>query len=82
MQSASIYIKGTKSGTTSNQFGDFSLNIKKENKVLVISYVGFQSKEIEITNKDFINIKLKRLNTFFPVVTRTNCLSKKKKKHN
>lgn len=46
---ASILIKGTKSGTRSDDNGDFSLTTEVNTK-LVISYVGYESKEITVTN--------------------------------
>ncbi|WP_338765688.1 carboxypeptidase-like regulatory domain-containing protein [Bernardetia sp. ABR2-2B] len=46
---AVIYIKGTKRGTQTDIDGNFSFVIPDGEVVLVFSYVGFKSKEIEIT---------------------------------
>ncbi len=65
---ASIILKGTKIGTLSDAYGSFE--IKKlaplHKLVLVISSIGFESKEIEINPKDFkgdLNIVLKESKT-------------------
>jgi hypothetical protein len=47
---ASVLIKGTKSGCTTNEFGEFELKATKEKDVLIISYVGYDSKEFTLKN--------------------------------
>jgi TonB-linked SusC/RagA family outer membrane protein len=46
--SASIQVKGTSRGTTTNKEGLFELNINDEDKVLVISAVGYEKQEVTI----------------------------------
>ena len=46
---ASINIKGSKSGTTTDESGAFRLEVPANTKTLVISYIGYQSKEADIT---------------------------------
>ncbi|QZT38752.1 DUF5686 and carboxypeptidase regulatory-like domain-containing protein [Halosquirtibacter xylanolyticus] len=46
---ASIFIKESKTGSSSNADGDFSINIPTGKYHLVFSYMGYRSKEIEIT---------------------------------
>ncbi|MEO6813113.1 MAG: SusC/RagA family TonB-linked outer membrane protein [Ginsengibacter sp.] len=48
---ASIFIKGGKIGTQTNENGDFSLNVDNRSIILVISYVGFETKEINLKDK-------------------------------
>ncbi len=49
--SASIVLKGTATWATSNENGEFTFPEElKENDVLVISYLGYESQEITITN--------------------------------
>ncbi len=49
--SASIVLKGTAIWATSNENGEFTFPEElKENDVLVISYLGYESQEITITN--------------------------------
>lgn len=45
---ASIVVKGTTVGTVTNFDGTFSLEVPSSAKTLVISYVGMESKEVEI----------------------------------
>ncbi|WP_108809342.1 TonB-dependent receptor [Aquimarina spinulae] len=47
---ASIVEKGTTSGTTTDFNGNFSITVSNINAVLVISYLGFESKEVNITS--------------------------------
>jgi TonB-dependent starch-binding outer membrane protein SusC len=46
---ASIAIKGSQTGTTTNEAGNFSLNAQP-GKILIISAVGFATKEISVEN--------------------------------
>lgn len=43
-----ITVKGTTTGTITDAGGKFSLKVKAQNVVLVASYAGFASKEIDI----------------------------------
>ena len=58
---ATIVEKGTSNGTTTDLDGNYSLVVRDENAVLVISFIGFITKEIQvnnITNKSAFNITL------------------------
>jgi hypothetical protein len=50
-------IKGTSTGTTTDENGRFSLMVKQDD-VLEISYVGFLTEEIVIDNRTEIMITL------------------------
>ena len=54
---ANIYIKNTTTGTTSDEAGNFILDVKKGD-TLVISYTGYQTQEIVIDNQKYIPITL------------------------
>ncbi|MEJ2883213.1 STN domain-containing protein [Pedobacter sp. GR22-6] len=54
---ATINIKGTKIGTTTAANGDFCLKNVDEEALLVVSYLGYMTKEIKV-NKDFNYIQL------------------------
>jgi len=55
---ASIVVKGTTIGTTTDFDGNFSLNVP-ENSTLVISFVGFTTREIMISSSErFLNVTL------------------------
>jgi TonB-dependent starch-binding outer membrane protein SusC len=55
---ASIKIKGTNSGTTTNGTGDFALNVKSANDVLVVSSVGYKTLEVSVGTRSVVNISL------------------------
>ncbi|WP_316830904.1 SusC/RagA family TonB-linked outer membrane protein [Pedobacter aquatilis] len=54
---ASVRVKGTAIGTSTDVNGKFSLNAP-ENAVLVISYAGFQTKEVSIGSQTAIDVVL------------------------
>ncbi|WP_162926690.1 TonB-dependent receptor [Pedobacter chitinilyticus] len=45
----SIRVKGSTLGTMTNGDGNFSINVKAADKVLVLSYIGYVTKEITLT---------------------------------
>src|SRR5437773_4187788 len=49
---ASVFCQNTTSGTTTNKQGEFSLPLKSGGYELIVSYTGYQTKEIRITNSD------------------------------
>lgn len=55
---ATVMVKGTSSGTTTNAEGLYSITVSNTAKVLVISSVGLSSQEISIGNKGIINSAL------------------------
>ncbi|HYH13652.1 MAG TPA: TonB-dependent receptor plug domain-containing protein, partial [Flavisolibacter sp.] len=44
----SVVEKGTRNGTTTNERGQFTLNITRESPVLTVTYTGMQSQEIAV----------------------------------
>lgn len=55
---ATITVKGMKRGTTANFEGEFRLTVPNE-AVLNISFIGYESKEVEVTEETFYEIMLK-----------------------
>lgn len=55
---ANIIEKGTTNGVTADFDGNFSLDIADENATLVISYIGFGTKEVAVKGQSAINIVL------------------------
>ncbi|WP_445756775.1 SusC/RagA family TonB-linked outer membrane protein [Polaribacter sp.] len=55
---ASILEKGTINGTQSDFDGKFSITLKSQNSVLVVSYLGFKTIEVSVIGKSTINVKL------------------------
>jgi TonB-dependent starch-binding outer membrane protein SusC len=54
---ASVVVKGTTNGTTTNDAGNFQLSAPA-NGTLVISSVGFPTKEVSINNQSTINVSM------------------------
>lgn len=55
---ASVAVKGTTTGTVTNEKGEFKINVPV-GTVLVISYVGYTSQEITVANEQPLVIALK-----------------------
>lgn len=49
---ASVFCQNTTSGTTTNKDGEFSLTLKSGGYDLIVSFTGYQTKEMRITNSD------------------------------
>lgn len=56
---AQIIEKGTTNGTISNNYGEFELTVTDENAILMVSFVGFQPKEVKINGQSNLSIILK-----------------------
>ncbi|PQA54454.1 TonB-dependent receptor [Siphonobacter curvatus] len=54
---ASVYVKGTNTGTLTDTQGNFKLSISK-GSTLVVSAIGFQSQEILLSNQNSLNVRL------------------------
>src|SRR5690625_4844804 len=55
---AGVSVLGTDNGTTTSSKGIFTLEVNKDNAVLKISYVGYETKEVPILGKDSLTIVL------------------------
>ena len=55
---ANVIEKGTSNGSQTNFDGNFSLNVASENATLVVSYIGFLTKEVAVNNQTTLNITL------------------------
>lgn len=58
LSGATIQIKGTGRGTTTDEKGNFSLTIPDEGAVLVVSFVGFQNMEVKVSAGSVPSIRL------------------------
>lgn len=56
---ASIIVKGTRYGTTTNENGEFSLDVSNTVTHLIISYIGYENVEVNINGRTEFNIILK-----------------------
>ncbi len=57
LEAVSITISGTDRGTTTNSKGKFNISVPK-NTTLIVSFVGYESQQILLTNQTILNIKL------------------------
>jgi TonB-linked SusC/RagA family outer membrane protein len=55
---ASVLLKGTTRGTVTNMEGNFQLEVDGPESVLVFSYIGFQTLEIQVGNQNAINVSM------------------------
>ncbi len=55
---ASVFIKGTTSGALTDADGNFSINLKSGN-ILVVSFVGYTTQSYVIHNNAFLKVELK-----------------------
>jgi TonB-linked SusC/RagA family outer membrane protein len=56
---ASIQIKGSKKGAISDFDGLFELELVNESSILIISYIGYKTQEIDVTGKKFLTVTLR-----------------------
>src|SRR3954454_3778805 len=54
----SITIKGTNQGASTDSSGFFAVNVPEKDAVLLVSYLGYLSKEIKVGNSSSISVKL------------------------
>ena len=78
--STSVVIKGSKSGTTTDENGNYSISVPQSAKTLVFSSIDFALQEVNITNKSEVLVSLKANNqTLNEVVVTALGISKQKR---
>ncbi|MFC6191814.1 SusC/RagA family TonB-linked outer membrane protein [Dyadobacter subterraneus] len=55
---ASVILKGTSTGTTTDVDGKYSINLADGNGTLVFTYIGYVAQEVAVANKSQLDIKL------------------------
>ncbi len=55
---ATITEKGTTNAVTTNQEGSFAITVRNENSVLVISFIGYEQREVRVGNQTSITVQL------------------------
>ncbi|MDH6306256.1 TonB-linked SusC/RagA family outer membrane protein [Parabacteroides sp. PF5-5] len=55
---ASILEKGTQNGIITDMNGNYTLQLQGNNAVLVVSYIGYMTKEVTVGNLNVVNIEL------------------------
>jgi TonB-dependent starch-binding outer membrane protein SusC len=58
LESATVLIKGTTTGTSTDKNGVFKINVPDASAVLVVSLVGYQTQEIKVGNTVSFAVKL------------------------
>jgi len=56
----SVRVKRGRNGTSTLDDGSFSLRVNSADKVLVLSHVGYETREVAIDGSDLMNLDLKR----------------------
>lgn len=56
--SASVVIKGTTTGTTTDEGGNFSISVPDNNTILLVSYAGYLSQEIRVGGSNMLSVSL------------------------
>lgn len=75
---ASIKVKGSARGTSTNSEGNYLLKLSAEDRVLIFSFIGMKEKQVVINNRSVINVTLSSaVNTAEEVVV-TGLFAKKK----
>ncbi|MEE3243695.1 MAG: carboxypeptidase-like regulatory domain-containing protein, partial [Bacteroidota bacterium] len=75
---ASVVIKGTSTGTSTDFDGNFSLNATTGD-ILVVSFMGFNDQEIPVTEETTYSISLKSGESLDEVVVTANGIKREKK---
>jgi len=55
---ASVAVKGTNKGTTTSADGTFSINVASNQTTLVVTFLNYATKEVQIAGKNSINVAL------------------------
>ncbi|WP_147676110.1 SusC/RagA family TonB-linked outer membrane protein [Algibacter pacificus] len=55
---ASVLVKGTNNGTVTDFDGNYTLNDISSTATLIISYIGYKSKEVNVNGKTTLNVNL------------------------
>jgi len=58
LSNVSIVVKGTSKGVTSDLNGNFSITVPDNNAVLVVSYVGYKTKEVPVGGQTNLTVTL------------------------
>jgi len=57
LPSASVLVQGTSRGVLTDDQGEFTIQASGED-VLLISYIGYESQQVPVNNRDFINVEM------------------------
>jgi TonB-linked SusC/RagA family outer membrane protein len=60
---ATVQVKGSNKTVVTDQQGNFTLSVPSSSSILIVSFVGYEPKEIAVGTKSSINATLERANT-------------------
>lgn len=75
---ASVAVKGTTQGTLTDEQGKFSLNVPDDATTLVVSYLGYETQEVEIAGRSVVNVQLTAADAFLDEVVVTGYTSERR----
>ena len=78
---ATVAVKGSNVATQTNAQGDYTLAVTGDNSVLVISFVGFEQREIAVGNQSALNISMVASSSRLNEVVVTGYTSQQRKKY-
>lgn len=76
---ASVLVKNTKLGVTTSITGAFSIDIPRNQNTLIISYVGYDDMEVDISSRTSVTIALKDKTSSLDEIIVTGYTSQRKK---
>lgn len=76
---ATVSIKGTTLATITDESGNFSISVPADRETLVISYVGFEPKEIGIATESNVSVSLSPTTTSLNEIVVTGYTAQRKK---
>lgn len=60
LSGVTVVEKGTSNGTITDFNGNFDITVSSQNSILVVSYIGYGSQEIELNNQTRVSIQLEQ----------------------
>jgi TonB-linked SusC/RagA family outer membrane protein len=63
MPGVTVQIKGTTQGTTTDEDGEYTIQVPDTKAILIFSFVGFQTQEVAIGGQRTVNVTLRELVT-------------------
>ncbi len=76
---ATISVKGTTIATTSTTTGDFSIVVPKGRTTLIVSYVGFEDKQVDVSSTSSVSVTMTETNAALNEIVVTGYTAQKKK---
>ena len=63
LQGASVVVKGTRAGALTDANGKFTVEVPEGSNVLMISYIGYATQEVEINGRTTVDVSLVETNS-------------------